>query len=335
MEVLIINQSEVAQLLPMYEAIDLMAGAFRTLARAEAQNPLRQVMWLPDRSGLLGMMPAHLADIQSVGLKAISVFPGNERSEYDSHQGVVLLFGTGHGRLRAIVDASAITAIRTAAVSGVATILLARQEAEELAILGSGVQAQAHLEAMLVVRNIKRVRVWSRTLDHARSLAEVGRQHKNLEIEAVHSAQQAVLNADIVCTATAAKQPILYGDWLTPGVHVNAVGASDPSARELDVEAVVRSRLYVDRMESTLHEAGCFLTAREEGALDDGHIQGEIGDLLLGRIRGRESAEEITLFKSLGLGVEDLAAAHHVYQKALKQNLGTWVELGGDRELGR
>jgi len=332
-EVLIINQNEVVQLLPMYEAIDLMAGAFRTLARGEAQNPLRQAMWLPDRSGLLGMMPASLADIQSVGLKAISVFPGNESSEYDSHQGAVLLFDTEHGRLRAIIDASAITAIRTAAVSGVATILLARQKAEELAILGSGVQAQAHLEAMLVVRNIKRVRVWSRTLDHARRLAEVGRRRGDVQIEAVLSAKQAVQEADIVCTTTAAKEPVLLGEWLPPGVHVNAVGASDPSARELDIEAVVRSRLFVDRKESTLHEGRCFLAAKEEGAIDEDHIQGEVGDLLLGRIMGRESAEEITLFKSLGLGIEDLASAHHIYQKALKHGLGTWVELGGDREL--
>lgn len=333
MRVLIINHAEVHELLPMDECIDVLAEAFRALSGGDAINPLRHVMWLPDRSGLLGLMPAFLADIKTMGVKAISVFPGNEGTEYDSHQGTVLLFETEHGRLVAIVDAGAITAIRTAAASGVATRLLARHDAEELAILGSGLQAQTHLAAMLVARTIRRVRVWSRTPEHAHAFARRESARHNIEVAPVATARDAVDGADIICTVTAAREPVLMGEWLAPGAHVNAVGSSVPFARELDTPAVVRSRLFVDRRESTLNEAGDFLIPKQEGVLGDDHIQGEIGEILLGRVQGRESAEEITLFKSLGLAVEDLASAHYVYTKALTQGTGTWVELGGSRQL--
>ncbi|MEK7278060.1 MAG: ornithine cyclodeaminase family protein, partial [Chloroflexota bacterium] len=179
MKVLLINQSEVLQLLPMNECMDVMSGALKTLARGNAILPLRPVLWLPEKVGALGMMPSYLGDIKAMGLKVVSVFPGNHGTEYDSHQGAVLLFETEHGRLLAIVDASEITAIRTAAVSGVATKLLARENASDLAILGSGVQARTHLEAMLLARKIKRVRVWSRNFEHGKEFAErESRRHK-------------------------------------------------------------------------------------------------------------------------------------------------------------
>jgi ornithine cyclodeaminase len=330
-QVLIINQAEVNRLLPMHECIEVMAAALLALSRGDALQPLRSVLWLPERVGALGLMPSFLGDIGSFGLKAASIFPGNHGTEYDSHQGAVLLFEARHGRLLAIMDASAITAIRTAAVSAVATRALAQEDAGDLAILGSGIQARSHLQAMQLARSLRRVRVWSRDFSHAQSFAERESAQLGLRVEALPAAQEAVAGADLICTTTAARQPVLMGAWIAPGAHVNAVGSSVAFTRELDTAAVVNARLYVDCLESTLHEAGDFLFPRQEGAIDNSHIQGEIGAVLLGRVPARQSARDITLFKSLGLAVEDLAAAHHVYAKALVQGCGQAVELGGER----
>jgi ornithine cyclodeaminase len=309
-----------------------MEAVFKTLAQGDAVLPLRPVMWLPDGSGLLGMMPAYLGQIwQAMGVKVISVFPGNQGTEYDSHQGAVLLFEAQHGRLLAIMDASEITAIRTAAVSGLATQLLAREDANDLAILGSGVQAGTHLAAMRQVRDIKRVRVWSRNPGHTQAFARWAAQRHGIVVEPARTAEEAATRASIICTTTAAREPILWADWLAPGVHVNAVGSSVRSAREVDTAAVVKARLFVDRRESALNEAGDFLIPKQEGAVSDDHIVGEIGQLLLGQAPGRQSSEEITLFKSVGLAIEDVAAAYHVYQKARVHGMGTAIELGGSR----
>ena len=331
MNVHLINQAEVRQLLPMNECIEVMAEALKTLARGNAILPLRPILWLPEKVGALGMMPSYLGDVKAMGLKVVSVFPGNHGTEYDSHQGAVLLFETEHGRLLAIIDASEITAIRTAATTAVATKLLARDDAHDLAILGAGVQAHTHLEAMLLARPIRRVRVWSRNPEHTRHFAEREAKLRGVAVEPMDSAQAAVTGADLICTTTAAPQPVLLGDWIAPGAHVNAVGSSVAHTRELDTAAVVKSRLFVDRRESTLNEAGDFLFPKKEGAIGDDHIQGEIGQLLLGQGTGRASPDEITLFKSLGLAIEDLAAAQHIYAKALEQHVGTAIELGGSR----
>jgi ornithine cyclodeaminase len=331
MKVLIVNGSEVRQLLPMNECMEVMAEALSALARGDAILPLRPVLWLPEKVGALGMMPSYLGSIQAMGLKVVSVFPGNHGTEYDSHQGAVLVFETQHGQLLALIDASEITAIRTAAVSGVATRLLAREDAHNLAILGSGVQARSHLSAMLQARPIQRVRVWSRNPEHAQRFAERASQRHNIHIEAAPTAQVVVDGADIICTTTSAREPILKGEWITPGTHINAVGSSVPFTRELDTVAVVKARLFVDRRESTVNEAGDFLFPKQEGAVTDDHILGEIGDLLLGKLKARETPDEITLFKSLGLAVEDLAAANHVYKKAVELGVGVAVELGGGR----
>jgi ornithine cyclodeaminase/alanine dehydrogenase-like protein (mu-crystallin family) len=331
MKVLMVNHQEVQQFLIMGECVEAMADVFKMLNRGNALNPLRNLMWLPDKTGVIGMMPAYLGNSQVMGLKAISVFPGNHGTEYDSHQGTVMLFETQNGRLLAMMDAGKITAIRTAAVSGVATRLLASTDAENLAILGSGVQAATHLNAMRVVRNIRRVRVWSRNLDHAQSFAQRESTRRSLSIEAAESAEGAVEGADIICTVTSSTDPILQGDWIAPGTHINAVGSSVPFARELDTAAVVKSKLFVDRRESTLNEAGDFLFPQKEGAINDAHVQGEIGDILLDKIKGRESVNDITLFKSLGLAVEDVAAAHLIYQKLSKQGGGRWVEFNATK----
>ena len=298
------------------------------LSRGRAVNPLRHAMWLPDKAGLIGMMPAYLGDTEVMGLKAISVFPGNHPTDFDSHQGTVMLFETKNGRLLAMMDASKITAIRTAAVSGVATRLLAREDASDLAILGSGVQAGTHLEAMQVARKITGVRVWSQHSDHAKKFADLASAGRSIPISAFDTVREAVDGADIICTVTSATEPILQGDWISPGTHINAVGSSVAFARELDTAAVVNAKLFVDRKESALAEAGDFLFPQKEGVIDASHIRGEIGDILLGKTGGRAAPEEITLFKSLGLAVEDVATANYIYQKLLKQNEGKWVEFG-------
>jgi ornithine cyclodeaminase len=328
MQVLMVNHQEVQQWLPMNACMDVMTATLKMLSRGNAVNPLRHAMWLPDKSGLIGMMPAYLGDTGVMGLKAISVFPGNHATEYEYHQGAVMMFEPKNGRLLAMMDASKITAIRTAAVSGVATRLLAREDAANLAILGSGVQAETHLEAMQVARKISGVRVWSQHFDHAQKFADQTSAGRNLPVRAFDTVKEAVDGADIICTVTSATEPILQGDWISPGTHINAVGSSVAFARELDTAAVVKSKLFVDRRESTLNEAGDFLFPKKEGAIDDGHIKGEIGDILLDRLGGRVSLEEITLFKSLGLAAEDVASAHYIYQKMLKHKEGLWVEFG-------
>lgn len=331
MKILVINQTEVTQLLPMPACIALMRTALQALARGEAILPLRPVMRLPEKGGALALMPAYLGSIDAMGVKIISIYPGNLGTAYDSHPGMVLLFDAQHGQPLAMMDAGEITAVRTAAVSAAATDALARQDASVLAIMGSGVQASTHLEAILAVRPVRQVRVWSRSADNARRFVERAVQKFDCDIIAASSAKQAVEGADIVCTVTSSAQPVVLGEWLSAGAHVNAVGSSTPNARELDTTAVVRARLFVDRRESALNEAGDFLIPVSEGVIDEGHIVGELGDLFLGRITGRESDEQITLFKSLGLAVEDVAAAHHIYHQALEQGIGTWVELGGGR----
>ena len=331
MSVRVVGAADVARLLPMDQAIGVMEQVFRSLARGAAVQPLRSLMWLPDRRGLLGLMPSWLGAPEAIGLKVVTVMPGNHGTEFDSHQGAVLVFETANGCLRAVVDASSITAIRTAAVSGLATRLLANPGAGDLAVLGTGVQARAHLDAMRAVRPLRRVRAWSAHPANARAFAERESRRLLLAIEAVESAKEAVAGADLICTVTSAKQPVLSGAWLAPGVHVNAVGACFADARELDTDAVRRARLFVDRRESTLAESGDFLIPKREGAFGDEHIVAELGDVVTGKVPGRTSAAEVTLFKSLGLAVEDLAAAHHVAARAEAEDRGIAIDLGGRR----
>jgi ornithine cyclodeaminase/alanine dehydrogenase-like protein (mu-crystallin family) len=328
MELVLLSQSEVSALLPMAECMEVVADALRALTEGEAILPLRTVIKVPDTLNAFGSMPAYLRRPGALGIKVISVFPDNSKFDLGSHQGAVLLFEVDHGQLIAIMDARAITAIRTAAVSGIATRALAREDASELAILGAGEQALTHLDAMCLARPIRRVRVWSRSDERTRRFARIASERSDTEVEAVPSAREAVRGAAIVCTVTASRDPVLRGEWLDSGTHINAVGASLPIARELDSEAVRRAKLFVDRRESAISEAGDFLIPKREGIITESHIMGELGELLLGRIPGRRSADEITLFKSLGLAIEDVAAAQHVYAQAVRGGVGTRVELG-------
>lgn len=331
MDVRVFSAEDVVKLLPMRDCIQVMRDALAALARGKALVPLRMVMRMPDASGFLGVMPGQIdADggrDGALGMKAVSVFPGNASRGIDTHQGAVLLFESDTGRLAALMDGATITAIRTAAVSGVATDLLARKDAVELAILGAGVQARTHLEAIAAVRPLRRVRVWSRNPEHARNLARESAALYDAAIEAVPTAEAAVRGADVVATVTASPQPVLQRGWLKDGAHLNAVGSSIPTTREIDTATMAAARLFVDRRESALNEAGDVLIAMREGAFTADHIQAELGDVIIGRDPGRQSAAELTLFKSLGLAVEDVASAAFILQRAQQTGAGQTVQM--------
>jgi ornithine cyclodeaminase/alanine dehydrogenase-like protein (mu-crystallin family) len=325
--VLILNQREIESLLLMAECIPLMAEALSSLARGEMAQPLRMVISPPAAKGMLGLMPAYQsAEPAAYGVKVICVFPDNPAKGLDAHQGSVLLLSGETGEVQALMNASAITAIRTAAVSGVATELLARQDAADLAIIGAGVQARTHLAAMACVRPIKRARVASRQVDNARRFAEAMTPHFDFPIEAVDTVEAALGGADLIVAATSSREPVIKREWIAPGAHLNVVGASIPTAREVDSATMAAASLFVDRRESTLNESGDYLFALQEGAIKADHIRAEIGEVLISSKAGRTSAEEITLFKSLGLAIEDLASAEYLYRKAQEQRVGTWVD---------
>ena len=320
MSVRIIDEHDVRRLLPMGECIEVMAEALASLARGEVHNPLRFVVRPPDAPSLMGLMPAYRGGATPLwGLKTVVIAPGNAARNMDLHQGFVALFDGETGETRALLNAGGITAVRTAAVSAVATRLLARDDARTLAILGAGIQGKANLEAMRAVRDFDRVVAWSRT--PGRAAAELD------DVEEAATAEEAVRDADVVVTATSAAEPILQRGWLKAGAHVNAVGSSIPTTRELDTETMRDAALFVDRRESTVNEAGDFLFPQREGAIGPEHIRAEIGELLIGSAEGRRSSAELTVFKSLGLAVEDLAAAEHVLRRAEAEDAGTVVTL--------
>jgi ornithine cyclodeaminase/alanine dehydrogenase-like protein (mu-crystallin family) len=327
MKILILSQTEVEELLTMAECITVMEAALISLARGEMHQPLRQVIHPPGADGVLAMMPAFRAPEPVFGLKAICVFPKNAELGKDAHQGGVLLFRGDTGEPLALMNASAITAIRTAAVSAVATRVLSREDAGELAIIGAGVQARSHLEAIACVRKLRRARVASRNPEHADAFATEMQPRFEFPIEPVTSAEAAISGADIIVTVTTSREPVVHREWLAPGTHINAIGTYSPRAREIDTATMVDATLFVDRRESAINEAGEYLIAAAVGAVTPDDIHAELGEVLIGSASGRSSRDEITLFKSLGLAIEDLSAADYVFGKAQRQNAGTWVEF--------
>jgi ornithine cyclodeaminase len=334
---IVLTQRDIVELLSVGDCIPVMAGALGALARGESMMPLRTVMRMPGGADVFALMPAYIGGDAAVGAKVITVFPGNHGTALDSHQGAVLLFNATNGALEAVLDATAITSIRTAAVSAVATRLLAREDADELAILGSGVQAGMHMDAIPLVRPIRRVRIWSRSRENAERFARARRAASHgadghaPAIVVCASAEEAVRGASIVCATTSSNEPVLRGEWIANGAHLNAVGACTPRARELDAEAVSRSRLFVDSRVGALNEAGDILTPIQDGEITPDHIVAEIGEVIAGTRPGRLTESEVTLFKSLGLAVEDLAAAQFVHARALERSRGTVIDLGGSR----
>jgi ornithine cyclodeaminase len=327
---LFLGEEQVNEFLPMEECIDAMAAVLGALARGEAQMPLRSMLRGEGSSGILGLMPAFRGgEVPIYSLKAVCVFPANPTVGLDAHQGIVTLFDGETGRPTAILDASAVTAIRTAAVSALATRLLAREDARRLAILGSGVQATSHLDAMLAVRPLESISIYSPNRARARAFVERNAASRpGVSFELAESAREAIDGADVVVTATNSHEPVLERDWLAPGAHVNAVGASLRTHRELDVATVAAAELFTDSRESIANEAGEFQLAISEGAISGPeHVRAVIGELVNGDHAGRSGAQALTLFRSLGVAVEDLAAAELAVANARRAGAGIEVEL--------
>ncbi len=292
-----LDATAVSDLLRMEEVIPTMERALADFSSGTVVQPVRTMLPVAEHGGFLGLMPAYTGS--ALGTKLVAFYPRN--TDVPTHHATILLFKPETGEPLVTMDGRLITEVRTAAVSAVATDHLARSDASVLAIIGSGVQARSHLEALRLVRELREVRVWSP--HRAAAFAE---EHS---VVAAASAEDAVRGADVVVTATTSPRPVLRGEWLSPGAHINAVGAPRPDWRELDDEVLHRSRVYVDSREAALKESGDVLAARE--------VFAEIGQVAAGTKPGRRSAEEVTLFKSLGLAVEDVATAELVYRKAL------------------
>jgi alanine dehydrogenase len=326
MKLRILGGGDIKALLPMAACIELMRTTMIAVSEGRARVPPRTVLGVSS-GGLLGNMPGYLAEPECFGVKLLSLFPGNPAAGLSSHLGLVLLFEPKHGLPVAMLDAAELTAIRTAAVSALATQLLARADAGDLAILGSGEQARSHLEAMQVVRPLLRIRIWSRTTAHAEGFAVAQSKPHAPKIEVAASAEAAVRGADLICTVTGSPEPILRGDWIAPGAHLNVVGASRIAASEIDTAAVAKSRCFVDLRQSAELEAGELRRALDAGAITPDHVLGEIGEVAKGTVAGRRTPQDITLFKSLGISPEDLAAAHYVLQRAEAEDIGQVVQL--------
>jgi ornithine cyclodeaminase/alanine dehydrogenase-like protein (mu-crystallin family) len=326
MDIVVLSHDDVASLLPMADCIELMSGALSALARGEVTNPLRSVVRPEGTRHFFGLMPAYRGGEEpAYALKEVCIFPDNPKRGLDAHQGAVLLHSAEDGRILAIMNASAITAIRTAAVSGLATRLLARDGAAELAIVGTGVQARAHLDAMASAGNFERVRVAGRTRSKAEAFVTEVSPKYPFRMEAAGAVEDAVRGADVIVTATNSAEPVIRREWVKRGSHINAVGSCSPRMRELDTETVVDSAFFVDRRESALNEAGDYLIPASEGAVGPGHIRAELGQVLVGEEPGRGFPEEITIFESQGIAIEDLAAAQFLYRKALETGAGARV----------
>ena len=303
-----IGWEEVARRLTYPACIRIVRDAMVALSRGETRQLLRSVLPLAD-GRMFGVMPGALGLRAPFGAKIISVFPENFALGRQSHQGVVLLFDPASGAPVCAVHAGELTAIRTAAASAVATEILARREARTLAILGYGRQAATHARAMREVRSIESITVWGRSEPRARSFAARMSAELGIPVVATPTARDAVERADVVCTVTAAAEPILRGAWVSPGTHVNVVGSSYPGPVEIDDDLVVRSRFIADYREAVLQQGAELLRAKEAGLVGDDHVVAEIGEVLDGRVAGRRSDDEVTLYKSIGHVVQDLSTA--------------------------
>ena len=322
----IINAAEVRELLPMNECVDLMAGAMRAASAGEVHVPPRTFMPLVDGSGAFGLMPGSAADPKVYGAKIISLHEDNPATGRPMIQGFVTLFDHNTGTPVAIIEGAEITAIRTAAASGLATRILAREDARTHGIFGTGVQAITHIEAIAVARPITETLVWGRDPKKAGALAAEQSQKTGMKIRATSDPTEAA-TCDVVSTVTGASEPVLLGGWIKPGTHINLVGAHTPDTRESDSDLIAAASIFTDLLESLFNESGDILTPLEEGRIDRESIRGEIGRIVSGQLDGRSSAEEITVYVSLGMTAQDLFAAHAVYEKALATGAGTDVEF--------
>jgi ornithine cyclodeaminase/alanine dehydrogenase-like protein (mu-crystallin family) len=324
---LLLSEADVARCLDMASLIPLMRETLARFSRGELTQPVRQGLHIAG-GGAYGVMPAAIPGPGGgvFGQKSVTFFPSNDALGLPTHLATILLLDGKTGALLAILDGRLITEMRTAAVSAVSVDLLARADASRLTILGSGVQARSHLEAVSLVRKLSSVTVWSRTPAHAERFAQEMAKAVPCAITTGASVREAVQGADIVVTATSAREPVLQGDWIAPGTHLCVVGSSSPKLREVDATTVARSRVWVDTWDAAQVEAGDLLIPAAAGEYDLDWVVGELGEVA-GGVPGRASPEEITLFKSLGMGVEDVASADLVVRRARERGVGREIEL--------
>lgn len=310
-----IDREEVAKRLTYEMCIPIVRQAMIAFSRGETKQLLRSIIFLSD-GRLFGVMPGAMGASAPFGAKLISVFAENFALGKPSHQGLVILFDPETGAPVCVVDAGEITATRTAAASAVATDALARKDARRLAILGYGEQAATHARAISHIRNLEAIVVWGRSPERARAWAERMQAELAVPVISAQTVEEAVAEADIVCTVTSSTEPILKGDWVRPGTHLNLVGSSHAGPVEVDNNLVVRSRFIADSREGVLNQGAEFLRAKEAGLIGDEHIVAEIGQVLAGEVEGRRSTDETTVYKSLGHIVQDLASAWALYSQA-------------------
>ena len=323
----LITRSQVERLLPVADCVDVMRGAMIVTSARKVTLPIRQFMAIPDAPGKLAIMPGALDDPACFGIKLVCKYERPHDDPLGTHVGMVLLFDSAKGVPLAMIEGSALTAIRTSAASALATDVLAGKDAARLAIIGTGEQAARHVHAMRLVRDIAHVTIWGRDPARAANFAAAMAQATGLAVMTAPSAAEAIAGADIVCTTTSARAPVLAGSTLEPGMHINLVGSAIPATAEVDAEAVRRSRFFVDYREAAMAAAGELLQAIEAGVVTSGHVIGEIGEVLLGRAEGRKTADDITLYKSLGVASQDLAAAYAIWGKAEREDVGQDIEL--------
>ena len=322
---LLLDRETIRGLITMPEAMELLEKAFAELIDGSAVMPPRTAVSDPQHNGWYAFMPAQLSSMGALGIKAVTVYKDNpSKHSLPSTMATIVLLDNETGQATAVMDGGFLTAMRTGAVSGLATKYLARADAAVAGVLGTGVQARAQLEGMSVGRKLDRALCYSQdTPERQKGFCDELSAQLGIPVATVGSTKELVESVDILALATTATTSIVDGDWLKPGVHINAIGSHAPGVRELDTRSVLRSKIICDQTEACLAEAGDLQIPIEEGALDPGTIYGELGEIVTGRKKGREADEEITLFKSVGLSIQDISAAHYVYKRALEQKVGT------------
>jgi alanine dehydrogenase len=324
---LVLSASQVRSIIDLDELIAALEQAHIQYSTGKAVMPVRLVVPLPQIQGRITSMPGYLNEDKALGMKVVTYFQDNPKQNLPAILATIMLFSAETGKMIAAMDGGYITAIRTACASALATKALANLDTPVLGILGAGVQAGAHIQALSRVRQLSRIKIYSPSGKSALNIKAELEKQCGVPIEVVNSAQDAVRDSDLLVTVTTAKEPIVNADWLKPGMHINAVGSHRPDLREIDGATLKRAKVVVDSREAVMAECGDILLALKEGFISEADIHGEIGEVLAGSKTGRTDASEITLYKSVGVAIQDVAAAQLVYRKALEQNVGTNVEI--------
>lgn len=324
---LVLSEKQVQSLIDIEELIAALTQAHIQYSTGKAVMPVRLVVPLPEIQGRITSMPGYLNEDKALGMKVVTYFQDNPKQNLPAILATIMLFSAESGKMIAVMDGSYITAIRTACASAMATKALANRETPVLGILGAGVQARTHIRALARVRKLRAIKIYSLSADSPASIKNSMEEEIGIPIDIAKSGEDVVRNADILVTVTTAKEPIVKSEWLKPGVHINAVGSHRPDLREIDGATLKRATLVVDSRAAIMAECGDILLALKEKSVGDDVIHGEIGEVLAGTKPGRSNANEITLYKSVGIAIQDVATAHLVYRKALERNIGTNVEI--------